>query len=76
MKITAISSDMEEASSNRFIKYANSFMSSPSTEKSEGESTVVKPEEAVSNKKMGIEKLENYTIFPKENIGGKTVITA
>ena len=29
-----------------------------------------------ANKKMGIENLEEFTIFPKEKVIGRTVITA
>lgn len=59
---------------NLFIQYANSFMTFKANEN--GEETSTKPEiEPVkkSSKSMGIETL---TIFPKQVIDGKTVITA
>ena len=59
---------------NLFIQYANSFMTFKANEN--GEETATKPEiepAKKSNKAMGIETL---TIFPKQVIDGKTVITA
>ena len=73
MKVSAITAiSAEEYSSprrNSFIRFTNSFMSVP-----EKISPVEKAQAA--NKKMGIENLEEFTIFPKEKIDGKTVITA
>ena len=79
MNISAISEVSEHCSPRRnlFIKYSNSFMS-----KTEGEDPVEKagvsnPIETESKpQKMGIETLEHFTIFPKETVNGKTIITA
>lgn len=70
--ITKISADETCQRKNMFIRYANSFMSSP-----EGIDPATKALKA-NNKpaKMGIETLENFTIFPKEVVGDKTIITA
>ena len=75
MKVSAISQVGTENCSprrNLFIRLSNSFMSSP-----EIENPIEKANE-ISKKpvKMGIETLEELTIFPKEKIDGKTVITA
>ena len=65
--ITAISSD--EPRRNMFIRFSNSFMSTP-----EVEDPVEKANSRPS--KMGIENLEEFTIFPKEVKDGRTIITA
>ena len=75
MKVSAISQVGTENCSprrNLFIRLSNSFMSSP-----EVENPIEKANE-INKKpvKMGIETLEEFTIFPKEKIDGKTVITA
>lgn len=70
MNVSSISADRR----NLFIKYANQFMSFKANQ--DGETTVTKPEtEPVKklDKSMGIETL---TIFPKQVIDGKTIITA
>ena len=66
---SAISSEESNHRRNTFISFANSFMSAPA---------LMNPAEKAinANKKMGIENLEEFTIFPKEKIDGKTVITA
>ena len=72
MQVSAISPNQSRR--NLFIEYANRFMSFKANE--DGESTVTKPEiEPVKKlgKDMGIETL---TIFPKQVIDGKTIITA
>ena len=74
MKVSAISECDPTARKNLFIKYANHFMSFKANQ--DGETTVSQPEiEPVKkvSKNMGIETL---TIFPKQVIDGKTVITA
>ncbi|MDO5307086.1 MAG: hypothetical protein Q4E83_04940 [bacterium] len=77
MKVSAISqiSDKDyDARKNLFIRYTNSFMSTP-----EGINPIEKANIAnVSNKnqKLGIENLQEFTIFPKQIVDGKTVITA
>lgn len=70
MNISAISA--HENSRNLFIKYANSFMSAPRMSNND-EETKNDAENKKLDKKMGIETL---TIFPKQVIDGKTVITA
>ncbi len=75
MKVSAISqipSDEGYQRRNLFIHLSNSFMSSPETE-----SPIEKANEA--NKKpakLGIENLQEFTIFPKQVVDGKTIITA
>jgi hypothetical protein len=80
MKVSAISQIAAEdcrPRRNWFIRYSNSFMSEPT-----GENPIVKA--GLSNpdntegksKKLGIENLQEFTIFPKETVNGKTVITA
>lgn len=74
MKVSAVSlSEDCKPRRNLFISYANSFMSMP-----ENENVFAKANEANKHsiKKMGIENLEEFTIFPKEVIDGKMVITA
>ena len=70
MNISAISSDRR----NLFIKYANHFMNFKANQDDE---TIVSKPETVPVKKvdksMGIETL---TIFPKQVVDGKTIITA
>lgn len=73
MKVSAISLS-EDCSPRRnlFIRFSNSFMSVP-----EVENPVEKANNLnISKTKMGIENLEEFTIFPKEIIEGRTVITA
>ena len=74
MKISAISlSEDCKPRRNSFISYMNSFMSMP-----EKENVFAKANNANNQKvqKMGIETLEEFTIFPKEIVDGKIVITA
>ena len=71
MQVSAISPSQRR---NLFIQYANSFMNFKANPTDE--ENVTKPEiEPVkkTGKTMGIETL---TIFPKQVIDGKTVITA
>lgn len=76
MKVSAISQvpPVEEGyqRKNLFIHLSNSFMSSP-----EAESPVEKANEANKRPaKLGIENLQEFTIFPKQVVDGKTIITA
>ncbi len=70
MKVSAISQiSADEQRRNMFIRFSNSYMSVP------------EPEDPVENantrpEKMGIENLEEFTIFPKEVKDGRTIITA
>ena len=62
---------------NLFIKYSNSFMSVPENENPFARANSANPAvEAEKPKKLGIENLQEFTIFPKEVVDGKTVITA
>ena len=58
---------------NLFIKYSNSFMSMPKGEESPVEKAKLLGSENKIDKVKGIETL---TIFPKQVIDGKTIITA
>ena len=76
MKVSAISQATTENCSprrNLFIRLSNSFMSSPEIENPIEKANIANQKKPV---KMGIETLEEFTIFPKEMIDGKTVITA
>ena len=73
MKVSAISkisADDYNQRKNVFIRYSNSFMSMPNNINPANKAL------EANNTKMGLETLENFTIFPKEIIEGKTVITA
>ena len=76
MKVSAISNISADDTcqrKNMFIRYSNSFMSMPVNE-----NIYAKANDANKAKvqKMGIENLEEFTIFPKEVVEGKTIITA
>lgn len=74
MKVSAIShnSANENIRRNSFINFSNSFMSAP-----EGTNPVEQAEKANrKSAKLGIENLQEFTIFPRQVIDGKTVITA
>ena len=70
MKVSAISQiSSDEQRRNMFIRFSNSFMSSPEVE-NPVEKSNTRPE------KMGLENLEEFTIFPKEVKEGRMIITA
>jgi len=73
MKVSSISDS--ESRRNLFIEYANSFMSFKANQDENTENSVTNPisQEKKLDKKMGIETL---TIFPKQVIDGRTIITA
>lgn len=72
MKVSAISQSEDcRPRRNLFIRYSNSFMSVP-----EGESPIEKANAAAKPAKLGIENLQEFTIFPKQVVDGKTIITA
>lgn len=74
MKVSAISqvSSDDELRRNRFISLSNSFMSAP-----EVTNPVEQSEKANSKStKLGIENLQEFSIFPKQVVDGKTIITA
>ena len=72
MQVSALSQNQSRR--NLFIEYANSFMSFKSNHVSEEpvSNPEIEPIKKVG-KSMGIETL---TIFPKQVINGKTIITA
>ncbi len=80
MKVSAITSssaDSKMPRRNLFIRFSNSFMSVPEGENPIAKAAASNPiEQPQKPAKMGIENLEEFTIFPKEVVDGKTVITA
>ena len=78
MKVSAIANVLEcNPRRNTFIRLSNSFMSAPTVEdpvEKAGASDPIKAEAKTA--KLGIENLQEFTIFPKEVIDGKTIITA
>lgn len=81
MKISAISQNSAENCNprrNLFIRYSNSFMSMPNVEENPAAKAMKANPIEVPEKpaKMGIENLQEFTIFPKEIVDGKTIITA
>ncbi|MBO5739293.1 hypothetical protein J6R97_08145 [bacterium] len=74
MKVSAIQATASENCNprrNLFIRFSNSFMSTP-----EIENPVEKANNANKITKLGIENLQEFTIFPKEVKEGQTIITA
>ena len=72
MKVSAISQNQSRR--NLFIEYANSFMNFKANNDAEESVTKLDIEPVKkTGKNMGIETL---TIFPKQVIDGKTIITA
>jgi hypothetical protein len=74
MKVSAITEEPVEESFKRsnFIRMSNKYMSVP-----EASNPVEQTQQ--ENKrpaKLGIENLQEFTIFPKQVIDGRTVITA
>ena len=69
--ISAISADECRPRRNLFIRLSNSFMASP-----ELENPAEKANKANKPAKLGIENLQEFTIFPKEVKEGQTIITA
>ena len=78
MKISAITKNVAEEScrKNLFIRLSNSFMSVPQTTNPIEKAASTDKNFIAKPTKMGIESLESFTIFPKEIVNGKTVITA
>ena len=74
MKVSAITEEPIEESfkRNNFIRMSNKFMSVPEV------SNPVEQTQQESKRpaKLGIENLQEFTIFPKQVIDGRTVITA
>lgn len=69
MNVSSINSNRR----NLFIQYANSFMSAPTEEQGKILET---PEEKEENKIKGIETLTSFSIYPKQVVNGRTIITA
>lgn len=80
MKISAISQPSVEdcrPRRNLFIRFSNSFMSVPEGENPIAKAAISNPiEQPEKPAKLGIENLQEFTIFPKEVVDGKTIITA
>ncbi|MBR1776839.1 hypothetical protein IJ750_07200 [bacterium] len=74
MNVSAISSGNENLRRNFFIKYANSFMSNPTEDVQEASEKASKANPDQKTDK--IKGIETLTIFPKQVIDGKMVITA
>ena len=74
MNVSAISSNDSDSRRNLFIQYANHFMGLKANQEGDAEA-IAKPiaAEKKVNKTMGIETL---TIFPKQVVDGRTIITA
>ena len=75
MKVSAISPEASEEALRRniFIRYSNRLMSvpeEPATEDKLIKNDIEKPA------KMGIETIHESSIYPKQVINGKTIITA
>lgn len=75
--ITQISGENCSLRRNLFIRYANSFMSAPEVENPIEKAAQSNPiEHTQKPAKLEIENLQEFTIFPKEVVDGKTIITA
>ena len=77
MKVSAISQNNIDCSPRRnmFIKFSNSFMSFPMKENpAEPTDSDINPDK--KSAKLGIENLQEFTVFPKETVDGRTIITA
>ena len=78
MKVSAIQNTTDCCPRrNMFIRFSNSFMSTPTVENPVEKAMVSNPVESENKPaKLGIENLQEFTIFPKEVVDGKTIITA
>ena len=74
MKVSAITEPTEEEKLERamYFQANNKFMSATDVEKPVESA----PEPKRVHGKLGIENLQEFTIFPRQVIDGKTVITA
>ena len=76
MKISAISNITDENNNlrrNMFIRLSNAFMSNAEASNPIEKANMISKQRT---QKLGIENLEEFTIFPKEYVNGKMVITA
>ena len=71
--INAISADECRPRRNLFIQMSNAFMSAPEVENPIEKANLIAKQKT---QKLGLENLEEFTIFPKEKVDGRTVITA
>lgn len=77
MNVSSISINNENSRKNLFIRFSNSFMSMKNnSEDAIEKAQAANPEMSKRPTKMGIENLQEFTIFPKEVVDGKTIITA
>ena len=76
MKVSAVTENTEEEKLEKAMRFQanNKFISATDVEKP-AEPPVQEPNNRVHGK-LGIENLQEFTIFPKQVIDGKTVITA
>ena len=76
MQVSSINENTSTVKS-LFIRYANTFMSNPREIDSDIiEKSFKNNSDAEKNKPLGIETLTTFSIYPKQVINGKTVITA
>lgn len=71
--VNAISANECRPRRNLFIQLSNTFMSSPEVESPIERANLIAKQK---NQKLGIENLQEFTIFPKEVKEGQTIITA
>ena len=77
MNISSIAQSDCKPRKNLFIQYVNNFMSAPSSEEANEKMTRTNSIDPTNKPvKLGIENLQEFTIFPKEVVNGKTIITA
>lgn len=73
MKVSSIQANEQDLRRNLFIRYANSFMSNPDEQIPQTGNDTISGNEP---KSMGIETLTSFSIYPKQVVNGKTIITA
>ena len=67
-------SSVTDSRRNMFIRYANHFMGINNGDETTVKAPVTEPDS--EKKPMGIETLTTFSIFPKQVVNGKTIITA
>ena len=75
MKVSAVTENTEEEQIEKSLRFQanNKFMTTTDVEKPT--EPVQEPNNRVHGK-LGIENLQEFTIFPKQVVDGKTIITA
>ncbi len=75
MKVSAITENSEEEKVEKSLRFQanNKFMTTTDVEKPT--EPVQEPNNRVHGK-LGIENLQEFTIFPRQVVDGKTIITA